>query len=123
MVTATSTTGIKRRLLLNKEVILVDSDDALSFKMDDDVLNEHLTFNFKFGPPTQVPLSTTGDISPDGNTINMTFNDWNEPSGISFVKPIELKTIIGKTIWIQANVSLSAGSKTRIFHLSIWGEE
>jgi hypothetical protein len=111
MVTATSTNGLKRRLILN----------SLSVYMSDVPTDETLTFNFTFSDEGS-PLTTTGSISKDGNSLEITLHKWNDRNGVYIIKPFELKTTNGKLIWLMISVKFIDSTNTRIFHLSIWGE-
>lgn len=48
MITAISKDGFTRRVIFNDSIILVDSEDKLSFYLKDDKLKFELKFNFTF---------------------------------------------------------------------------
>jgi hypothetical protein len=65
MITAISKDGIKRRVIFNDTILLVDLEDKLSFSFKDEKLNFELTFNFIFSDEGE-ELMTSGTLSDDG---------------------------------------------------------
>jgi hypothetical protein len=122
MIIATSKDGFNRRVIYNDTILMVDSDDKLSFSFKDEKLKFELTFNFTFSEDGE-ELKTSGTVSDDGKIINMTLHKWSNSLGIEVTKPIELSTVSGKRIWIKFKTSADKKNSFRSFHLTIWGEE
>ena len=122
MITAISKDGFTRRVIFNDEILLVDSEDKLSFYFKDEKLNFDLTFNFTFSEDGE-ELKTTGNVSDDGKVVNMTLHKWNNSLGTEVTKPIELSTSTGKRIWVKFKTFADKKNSFRSFHLTIWGED
>ncbi len=122
MITAISKDGIKRRVIFNDTILLVDLEDKLSFSFKDEKLSFELTFNFIFSDEGE-ELMTSGTVSDDGKIVTMTLHKWNNSLGTEVTKPIELSTSAGKRIWIKFKTFADKKNSFRSFHLTIWGEE
>jgi hypothetical protein len=122
MIYSISKDGIKRRAILNEEVILIDIDDSLSFVINDVALNLDLTLNITFSNEGK-ELTTTGTVQDNGKVINMTLFQWNNSLGAELTKPIELSLINSKRIWIKFRTAADVNTAFRRFSLTIWLEE
>jgi hypothetical protein len=122
MITAISKDGFTRRVIFNDTIILVDSEDKLSFYFNDEKLKYELTFNFTFSDNGE-ELKTSGNVSDDGKAVNMTLHKWNHSLATEVSKPIELSTSTGKRIWVKFKTSADKKNSFRSFHITIWGEE
>ncbi len=122
MIISKSIDGYKRRVIYNQSVLMVDKEDEISFFVKDEKLNYETTFNFDFSNEGE-ELKTTGTISDDGKTINLTLHKWLNSLGTEVTTPIELSTNIGKRIWVKFRTTAEKKNTFRMFHLTIWGEE
>lgn len=122
MIISKSKDGNNRRVICNENLILVDSEDSLSFEVNDAKLNLDLTFNFTFSDDGE-ELRTSGTFSDDGKIVNITLHKWNNPAGAELTKPIELTTTIGMRVWVKFKTYADKKNSFRSFHLTIWGEE
>lgn len=120
MLVATSKDGVKRRLLYNEEVILVDGSDSLSFKIKDPIFAG--TFNFIFSDEGE-ELKLTGSSSDDGNILNITLHKWDNSLGAEITDPVETVASNQKRIWIKFRTFANKKSSLRSFHLTVWVEE
>jgi len=122
MIISISKDGIKRRVIFNDTILLVDMEDKLLFSFKDEKLTFELTFNFIFSDEGE-ELTTSGNVSDNGKTVTMTLYKWNNSLGTEVTKPIELSTTTGKRIWIKFKTFAEKKNSLRSFHLTIWGEE
>lgn len=122
MLTATDKNGISRRVIYNENALLVDGSDALSFKIKDDIVKLEFTLNITFSDEGK-ELSTTGKVSDDGKTFDMTLHQWDNSMGTELTQPIELSTSTGKKIWFKFKTTADKKNSFRSFHLTIWVEE
>ena len=88
----------------------------------DEKLQFELTLNFTFSDDGE-ELKTSGDLSDDGKTVNLTLHKWNNSFATEVTKPIELSTNTGERIWVKFKTSADKKNSFRTFHLTIWGEE
>ena len=122
MIIATSKNGVKRRIVYNDSILLVDSEDKLSFYFEDESLETELTLNFTFSDSGEA-LTTSGTIDGNGKVFNMTLYKWDSEVGAEVTKPIEFTTNNGKRIWIKFKTAALKKASMRMFHLTVWGEE
>jgi Domain of unknown function (DUF6864) len=122
MIKATSKDGkIKRELIYNQSVLMVDKYDSLSFQVIDVKLLMNVTFNFEFSD-TGKKYSAEGKISEDGSKVNLTLNNWYSTSRVENTVPMELNLKSGTKLWVKYCTTADEKNSLRLFHLTVWGE-
>ncbi|MEN5306127.1 DUF6864 domain-containing function [Chryseobacterium cucumeris] len=123
MITQISKANTKWRLLYNKNILLIDLANKLSFEITDQKLNLYLVINFIFSDDGE-KLKAKLNISNDGNTLDITLNKWETENSIGYIEntePLKLKKD-GKDVWLKYRTQ-TGKDNWRNFHLSIWTEE
>ncbi len=120
MIVATSKDGIKRRVIFNQEILLVEGSDRLSFTIKDQTFES--TMNFTFSDDGEEG-KITGTLSDDGKTLDAVLHKWDNGLGVEVTKPIETIALNGKKIWIKFRTIANTSSLLRAFHLTVWVEE
>lgn len=120
MVYSKSKNGIKRKLLYNEFLLLVDKEDHLSFEIKNDGLEFTINFTFSSNGPEN---TTSGSVSDDGKVIDMTLYKWESTLGVESTNPIEFtRRNSTKRVWIKFKTSAESLKSFRSFHLTVWGE-
>ncbi len=121
MITATSTTGIRRRVILNESILLVDSHDKLSFDVVDNQANLKLNFHFVF---LDVGKELTANVDVNDKDITFNLHRWDDNLPIENTSPYELSIVnSGEKIWCKFNTYSKKEFSQRFFSLTIWIEE
>lgn len=119
-ITSISKNGVKRVLIFNDTILLVDREDSLIFKILDSTDNLSFNLNIHFSDDGK-ELSTTGKTSDDGKEIDITLHKWQSITGSELTKPIEFE-VNDKRVWIKFRTTADIKNDFRSFHLTIWRE-
>lgn len=123
MIKATSREGIKRRVVYNEIVVLVDDKDKLSFFVHDEKTHLEVTINFTFSNEGK-KFTTDGHLSPDGKTLDITLHKWDGTFAVENTDPIVMTLErTQKRSWIKFKTSANKEKSFRTFQLTVWVEE
>lgn len=122
MVEALSKDGsIKRVLLYNEVVLLVDKYDSLSFPIKNDEYGIDTVIKFNFSD-TGTKFTSDGNISNDQKVLSLSLNKWYGAIKVENTDPIELDLKSGKKVWIKYGTTAEEAHTFRKFHLTVWGD-
>ncbi len=122
MITALSKDGkIKRKVIYNEVILMIDKYDSLSFQVKDDSINLDTKVNFDFSDSGD-KYGAKGNVSDDYSDINITLINWYSSSRVENTAPVEVELKSGKKIWLKYGTSADERKDFRMFHLTIWGE-
>jgi hypothetical protein len=121
-ITAKTEEGLKRRIILNETVLMLNKNDTLSFEVKDEKVRFKKTINFSFSNDGD-ELSTTGNVADGGKVINIVLHKWDNSVGAEITEPIELKTENNKKVWLKFKTGAQSEYKFRFFNLTIWVED
>lgn len=122
MITAVNKDGsIKRELVFNETILMVDKYDALTFEVKNERFGMSIKFHFTFSD-TGEKYGSDGNLSDDGNEVFLTLHNWYSAYRVENIDPIELDLISGHRIWLKYGTSAEEKPDFRMFHLTIWGE-
>jgi hypothetical protein len=123
MIFATGTDGIRRRIILNENIILVDRLDNLSFPIIDHTLELEFTINVSFSDEGDI-FTTSGDVSDDGKTWHLILHRWDGDMDVEVTKPIESTTLKdNKKLWLKFKTRSNKKMSYRNFHITLWVQE
>ena len=122
MVIATDKYGIKKRVVCNENILMVNIEDSLSFIIKDSTTPFEFIINIEFSDEGKA-LSTSGTVLEGGKGINMTLHQWNDSVSTELTQPIEFNTNFNKKVWIKFKTSADKKNSFRSFHLTVWIEQ
>ncbi|MEZ0130626.1 DUF6864 domain-containing function [Flavobacterium sp. LBUM151] len=117
MITAISEKGIKRKLIMNESIILVEKSDKVFFDVEN---NNDDRFQLIFGfSEIGKEYSSTSNPTSDPNIYDITLNRWNGPAFIETTKPWELIRN-NSSYWIHWRTYANEKLAQRVFEITIW---
>jgi len=112
--------GIKKLLIYQNSLLVVDKDDDLIFEIDEPELK--FTINFTFSSEGD-PFSTTFWEIPDSNFLKYQLNRWDSITYVEISKPVLLKTKDSSAkFWLKFRNFSPPDNNLRKFDISIWKE-
>ena len=120
MVYSFSKDGIKRLLIYQQTVLLVDKEDILTFEIDNEYLK--FTLNFSYSADGD-PFSTTYWENQEANLLHFRLNNWDHNTWVEISKPVLLKVKDSNTkFWMRFRNNSQPTKNLRKFEVSVWKE-
>lgn len=112
--------GIKKVLIYQQSVLLMNKDEVLIFEIDTPELKFNLTFSFS---PEGDPFSTTFWEMPEANFLKYQLNRWDSNTWVEISKPILLRVKDStENFWLKFRNNSQSEKNIRKFEVTIWKE-
>ncbi|MFH0893433.1 MAG: hypothetical protein V2A54_03265 [Bacteroidota bacterium] len=124
MTKSISKDGTVRRCVFSETVLLVnEEEEQLIYDIIDDKLKMKFQIAFTFCNEGS-ENSSSGNLSEDKKTINVTLHNWNSSNGVELKKALQYTTAeTKKKVWIKYKTWADKKLNFRSFTLTVWGEE
>lgn len=124
MIISISKDGTKRRCIFTETALLVSAEEEkLIYELADETLKLKFKLAITFSDEGE-ENTTSGSLSDEGKTINITLHKWNSVAGVETTKAVEYTAkTTGKKVWIKFKTWADKKHNFRSFTLTVWGEE
>lgn len=108
-----------RRLIFNEDIILLNKDDSISFKIDDKALKTNLIVLFvNEGEKFKADINVNGEK----NIVTLKLYQWDDRE-LENTAPVIFTTKAGGQVFIKYKTNSSTEHNFRSFQISLWVED